>query len=173
MSRCPGNSWMRRVSPLHLRGSDPLRDAACEDGHRHPGRPPTQPRAGIDPVNAASYCAIRGPRNRHCRRCWYRSAIIPVTASFGRCCDKLIDLVGAKISALLADFRLFAGRDRSLHTSNPLIWHPLCGHDHIAVSATWSKCRKLHRYSADGVDFSRNRTGRASCLCASVAQPRC
>ena len=67
----------------------------------------------------------------------------PVATPFGRRCDKLVGLIGSKISAGLADFRLFADRDRSLHSSNPLIWHPLCRTDHTTVSVKGAKCRKL------------------------------
>ncbi len=44
-----------------------------------------------------------------------------VTTPLGRSGDKLVGLVGAEIAAGFADFRLSAGRGRSLHSSNPLI----------------------------------------------------
>jgi hypothetical protein len=65
-----------------------------------------------------------------------------MAAPFGRSGDKLVGLIRAQVSAFLGDFRLFAGRDRYLHGSNPLIWHLLLLLDHTTVSAKWANCRK-------------------------------
>ena len=96
-------------------------------------------------LRPAETASLRSPEAVAIDEAQERLVAEPVATTFGRRCDKLVGLIGSKISACLADFRLFADRDRSLHSSNPLIWRPVTGADHITVSVKGAKCRKSER----------------------------